>query len=169
MNPHLALNVLLLPIDIYYCIQEFTSINSFLNTSKRLGDVKRILFYWKLGRSASKRFQFIKTFRTQLLDLVHRSKNQLLLNLAHSLELTDVSALGHVHTLKLVCFNVSDASALGHVYMLDLSGCTNVSDVSALGHVHTLNLGWCDNVSDVRALGHVHTLSLRECCTVSDW
>jgi hypothetical protein len=59
---------------------------------------------------------------------------------------SDVSALGYVHTLNLsYCDNVSDVSALGHVHTLDLSGCHNASDISALGHVHSL----CSDVSDV--------------------
>jgi hypothetical protein len=159
MNPPLALNILSLPIDIYYCIQEFTPINALLNTSRRLGDVKQCLFYWKLSMNASKRFQSGEAFRTQLLGLVHRSQKQISLDLSHSPELTDVSALGHVYSLNLRgCNNVSDVSALGHVHRLDLSLCNNVSDVSALGHVHTLHLSECRNVSDVSALGHVHTL-----------
>jgi hypothetical protein len=36
----LGLNILSLPIDIYHYIQEFTSINALLKTSKRIGDVK---------------------------------------------------------------------------------------------------------------------------------
>jgi hypothetical protein len=126
MNPPLALNVLSLPIDIYYCIQEFTSINALLNTSRRLEDVKRSLFYWNLGWTASKRFQSAETFHKHLLDLVHCSQNQISLDLAHSSELTNVSALGHVHTLNVSrCHNVSNVSALGHVHTLNLSSCSN--------------------------------------------
>jgi hypothetical protein len=60
MNPHRTLNILSLPLDIYHCIQEFAPINALLNTSRRLGDVKRSLYYWKLGRDASKRFQSLR-------------------------------------------------------------------------------------------------------------
>jgi hypothetical protein len=39
---------------------------------------------------------------------------------------------------------VSDVSALGSVHTLNLSWCPNVSDVSALGGVHTLDLRRCE-------------------------
>ena len=78
-----------------------------------------------------------------------------------SSNISDVSALGNVHTLDLrCCYNVSDVSALGNVHTLYLCGCDNVSDVSALGNVHTLNLCYCDNISDVSALGNVKHLTL---------
>jgi hypothetical protein len=41
---------------------------------------------------------------------------------------------------------VSDVSALGHVHSLNLSSCYNLSDVSALGQVYTLDLNR-ENVS----------------------
>jgi hypothetical protein len=41
-----------------------------------------------------------------------------------------------------MCRNLSDVSALGHVHTLDLSECRNVRDVSALGHVHMLKMSW---------------------------
>jgi hypothetical protein len=50
MNPHLALNILSLPIDIYYCIQELTPINAFINTSQCLGDVKTALILLEVKR-----------------------------------------------------------------------------------------------------------------------
>src|SRR5208282_3557439 len=71
-------------------------------------------------------------------------------------QVTDVSALGNVHTLNLSHTKVTDVSALGKVHTLDLSD-TQVTDVSALGNVHTLNLG-STKVTDVSALGKVHTL-----------
>jgi hypothetical protein len=55
---------------------------------------------------------------------------------------------------------ITDVSALGNVHTLGLHWCENVTDVSALGNVHTLNLLWCRKVTDVSALGNVHTLNL---------
>jgi hypothetical protein len=91
------------------------------------------------------------------------------LDLSGCLGVTDVSALGGVHTLDLSdCVGVTDVSALGGVHTLDLSGCTGVTDVSALGGVHTLDLSCCKGVTDVSALGGVHTLNLYKCTGVTD-
>jgi hypothetical protein len=139
-----TLTVSALPEDIYRCIQEFTSINALLNTSKRLIDVKHRLFYWSLGSASSQQFYSSEEFCERLRGLMHDCKKQLSLNLGKCDKVSDVSALGHVHTLNLSsCPNVSVVSALGHVHTLNLSACVNVRDVSALGHVHTLNLSAC--------------------------
>ena len=45
--------------------------------------------------------------------------------------------------------NITDVSALGNVHTLNLSNCDNITYVSALGKVHTLNLSNCDNITDV--------------------
>ena len=59
--------------------------------------------------------------------------------------ITDVSILGNIHTLRLVsCNNIEDVSMLGNVHTLNLS-VTNITDVSMLGNVHTLNLFKCNN------------------------
>jgi hypothetical protein len=107
----------------------------------------------------------------------------------HNTEITDVSALGNVHTLTLKvctdvidvsvlrkvhtlnlwwCDKVTDVSALGNVHTLDLTKCKKVTDVSALGNVHNLNLWGCKGVTDVSALGNVHTLYLGCCNRVTD-
>src|SRR5208282_5602179 len=75
-------------------------------------------------------------------------------------KVTDVSALGNVHTLDLSDTEVTDVSALGNVHTLDLS-VTKVTDVSALGKVHTLDLT-DTKITNVSALGKVHTLDLTD-------
>jgi hypothetical protein len=40
-NIYRYITLTLLPEDIYFCIQAFTSINALLNTSRRFNDVKR--------------------------------------------------------------------------------------------------------------------------------
>jgi hypothetical protein len=169
--PRARLTLTSLPEDIYFCIQEFTSINDLLNTSRQLDDIKYRLFYWRLNKSFSQRFYSSVEFRVRLMCcLVHDSSKQVSLNFIGCGNVSDVSALGNVHTLNLsYCDNVSDVSALGHVHTLYLSYCRNVSDVSALGHIHTLHLNNCRNVSDFSALGHVHTLELNSCPNVSDF
>jgi hypothetical protein len=123
------LTVSSLPEDIYRCIQEFTPINALLNTSKRLLDVKHRLFYWSFRSASSKQFYSSEEFRERLRGLMHDYRKQLSLNLSGFDDVSDVSALGHVHRLDLSrCYNVSDVSALGHVHTLNLSGCVEVSE-----------------------------------------
>ena len=77
---------------------------------------------------------------------------------------TDVSALGNVHTLDLEgCTGITDVSALGNVHTLYLRGCKGITDVSALGNVHSLDLKFCNGITDVSALGNVHSLNLSYC------
>ena len=102
----------------------------------------------------SLKFYEDEEFRNRVLSSIKYPSNQLSLDLSYCDNVSDVSALGGVHTLDLrCCDNVTDVSALGKVHTLNLSCCDNVSDVSALGKVHTLDLRCCDNVSDVSALG----------------
>ncbi len=85
------------------------------------------------------------------------------LNLSET-NITDVSFLGYVHTLKLnCCMNLENVSALGTVYDLDLSVCIKVSNISKLGKIHKLDLSGCKKIRDVSVLGSVHTLNL-SCC-----
>ena len=71
-------------------------------------------------------------------------------------QVTDVSALGSVHTLGLSHTYVTDVSALGNVHTLNLRS-TYVTDVSALGSVHTLDLVWTQ-VTDVSMLPNVNII-----------
>jgi hypothetical protein len=91
------------------------------------------------------------------------------LNLRHCTGMTNVSALGDVHTLNLwACMRITDVSALGGVHKLDLRHCTGMTDVSALGGVHTLDLFGCMGIRDVSALVGVHTLNLSDCTGIRD-
>ena len=82
--------------------------------------------------------------------------------------ITDVSALGNVHTLDLTnCENITDVSALGNIHTLYLTGC-NITDVSMLGNVHKLILRCCENITNVSALGNVYYLDLSYCYDILD-
>ena len=72
---------------------------------------------------------------------------------------TDVSALGNVHTLYLISTNATDVSALGDIHTLYLMS-TKVTNVSALGNVHKLNLE-NTGVTNVSALGNVYALDVQ--------
>lgn len=83
--------------------------------------------------------------------------------------LTDVSALGGVHILRLHhCPRLTNVSALGSVRVLELAQCPKRTDVSLLGGVHHLTLVACGGGTDVPALGHVYHLVLRRCPGVDD-
>ena len=123
------------------------------------------IIHCNIWRYSEKINDYIHLFRQKLMKL---NFSNVLKDVSCCEDVTDVSALGNVHTLNLSCCeNVTDVSALGNVHTLDLS-CTEVSDVSALGNVHTLNLSWCKNVSDVSALGNVHTLDLSFCVNITN-
>jgi hypothetical protein len=69
--------IISLPLDIFYNIQQFTSIDALLNTSKSLDDVKHRLFYWKLNQDASEQYRSNRIFRNHLLGLLHDIRKQL--------------------------------------------------------------------------------------------
>jgi hypothetical protein len=120
--------------------------------------------YLTLKRGTSLEFCEKISFRNKCLSLINNASSQLNLNLSGRVQLTDVSALGHVPTLDLsYCDQLRDVSALGHAHTLNLRGCGQITDVSALGYVHTLNMSGCRQLRDVSALGHVHASDLSEC------
>ena len=150
-----------LPLDIYRIINEFVCLNSLLNTTKKLDDIKKELYYWKLNKCYSLQFYECEKFRNDLLLRTQMSNKQIDINLNNCLNINDVSVLRNVHTLNLgECLYIKDVSALGNVHTLDLNSCQNIKDVSALGNVHTLNLSWCRNIKDMSVLENVHTLKL---------
>ncbi len=59
---------------------------------------------------------------------------------------------------RLIIKNITDVSALGGVHTLYLRWCDKITDVSALGGVHTLDLSDFKNITDVSALGGVHRM-----------
>jgi len=134
-------------------------IRSLFDTSMRLASMKKKFVYWKLNKNQSLRYQADSSIRLQTEALVDNPRGQISLYFRNCTEISDVSALGNVHTLNLTdCSGISDVSALGNVHTLNLSSCRAVHDFSALGNVHTLNLSSCRAITDVSALGNVHTL-----------
>lgn len=116
-----------------------------------------ILELAELGVKFHGKFPYCRTLQDYNLEIFGVFAS---LDLNNCKDVTDVSALGNVHTLDLHnCKNITDVSALNKVYKLNLSN-TKVADVSALGNVHTLDLHSCKNITDVSALGSVHTLDL---------
>ena len=111
----------------------------------------------------------IRGYDQNILHKYLNSYKKIKLDLSWCAGITDVSALGKVHTLNLYrCINITDVSALGSVHTLYLEGCINITDVSALGSVYDLNLQGCIGITDVSMLGSVHTLNLRRCTSITD-
>ena len=167
---------------------ESQDLKSLCDTCKPCAEFKKYLMYI-LTKQYSLLFYSNTLFRDLVLSKIFNPIKQLHLNLSNCFNITDVSALGNVHTLDLTCCrnitdvsslgnvhtlnlsysdNITNVSSLGNVHTLDLSYCSKITDVSALGNVHTLNLSDCDNITDVSALGNVHTLDLRGCINITN-
>ena len=142
-------------------IYEFCLDDKLLETCRFAYQIKRRVSIYNLKRTYSLKYYNDAAFRNLVLQTITDSRKQLHLNLSSYGDIiTDVSALGNVHTLNLSrCDKIEDVSALGNVHTLDLSYCTKITDVSALGNVHTLDLYNCGKITDVSALGNVQNFS----------
>jgi len=144
--------------DLFNVIGEYTHLQSLCDTCTMLLTFKQYICY-KLKEEYSSMYYNDISFRNRLLTKIFNPNKQLHLDL-NNCELTDVSALGNVHTLDLSDCNIEDVSSLRNVHCLKLSYCKRITDVSALGNVHTLDLRGCKKITDVSALGNVQTLIL---------
>ncbi len=160
-----------LPVDVLRVIVDlggYPLSRSLAATSRHFCNVSRHL-YWKLNKTYSLKYYDDEAFRTVVHSRVENPSKQLSLNLTRCSTITDVGALGGVHTLDLSgCGKITDVSALGGVHTLDLRRCSNIIDVSALGGVHSLYLSYCEKITDVSAIGGVHTLILYNCSNIID-
>ena len=153
------METILTNIDLLCVINEYSDLRRLCDVCVLLTPLKKHINY-KLKQKYSLLYYNDLLFRNRVLNNIFNSNKQLYLNLQICNKITDVSALGNVHTLDLsYCDKITDVSALGNVHTLDLSCCDKITDVSALGNVHTLNLYKCNNITDVRALinvGHLY-------------
>ncbi len=101
-------------------INEFTDLRSLCDTCISYSILKKYINY-KLNKTYSLLYYEDVLFRNIVLNKIFNPIKQLHLNLSGCKNITDVSELGHVHTLNL-------------------NDCENITDVSALGNVHTLIL-----------------------------
>ena len=92
--------------------------SSLTATNRYFYDVRRYLFL-KLNKTYSRKYYDDEHFQTLVHSRLENPTKQLSLDLSDYNKISDVSALGGVHTL-------------------DLSDCNKITDVSALGGVHTL-------------------------------
>ena len=129
----------------------FTEVLSFLSNRNNLNAIDKNLnriyklylynnSYIRLNRYYSIRYYEDEEFRTFVHSRVENPSNQLSLDLSECRNITDVSALGGVHTLTLTNCGITDVSTLGGVDTLNLFGCRDITDVSALNNVPNLTL-----------------------------
>ena len=93
---------------------------------------------------------FINTPYLEALKEFFVDKRKGKLDLSNS-DIKDVRALSRLYKLNLSgCKNVTDVSALGGVHSLNLSYC-NITDVRAIRRVKRLDLSYCHNIKDFSA------------------
>jgi len=118
--------------DLFRVINEYAYLRSLCDTCTLLSTFKKYLIY-KLNSTYSLLYYDDISFRQRVLNKIFNPCKQLYLDLSDCNQVTDVSALGNVHTLNLRnCYNITDVSSLGNVHTLDLFRCYQISDVSAL-------------------------------------
>ena len=126
-----ALNLVNLPVEVLGLVFAFAGVRtqneknnsrslsqphmSFTATNKHFYKMRRHL-YLRLNRTYSLKYYQDEEFRAHVHSRLENPSIQLSLDLRGCSKITDVSALGGVHTL-------------------DLSGCSNITDVSALRDV----------------------------------
>jgi hypothetical protein len=79
-----------------------------------------------------------------------------------------LSALSHLHTLKLSHCDITDVTALRMIHTLDLSGNSRLTNVAALHSVPILTLSNCPSLKDVTCLGNHRYLDLSDCQRITD-
>lgn len=151
--------------EIKHFYAKNSDMNNLMNVSRVFREIKKAEFYWQLSRKHSVEY-FRNVFYKSILDsLFTNTQRQVSIDLSHfSLirdegDLSNVSALGNVHTLKLCgSRKLCNVSSLGNIHSLDLSFCPLISDVRMLGNMHTIHLEDCENLTYFRALGGVQKL-----------
>ena len=155
-----------LPADVLCYITEYFEIgddlNKLINSHKFFRNISQIREKYLISLKNEK----AKLYYDMGYDIIPQNdwfrklnQHKLSLNLTGCPNITDVSALGNVHTLKLsLCQNITDVSALGNVHTLDLVGCNNITDVSALRNVNTLYLHGCPQITDTSMLKNTRIL-----------
>jgi hypothetical protein len=87
-------------------VQEFlgrskSDVNNLVNVSRKFQEIKRSNYYWKLNKDQSSEYHNDVTFKSRLDSLLSNASMQSSLNLNDFNTISDVSALGNVHTLDI--------------------------------------------------------------------
>ena len=111
-----------IPVDIWRVTQEYcndNNINKLLQTCKEMFQTSGELKYITLKGNFAVQFYTNELIRNYILNLINNRNKQLSITISYNKFIPDVSALGYALIL-----NITDVSALGHVHALDLYGCT---------------------------------------------
>ena len=130
--------------ELFKLIQEYTNLDKLYECNKYYKNT--IKKYYIFCKKYSLKYYEDPIFYNFINQYIY-TKKYLSIELSECTSITDVSALGNVHTLDLSYTNITDVSELGNVHKLNLSY-TNITDVSALGNLHTLDLSYT-NITDV--------------------
>ena len=103
------MNSIFLNINLFMTINEFTNLRSFCDTCISYSILKKYINY-KLNKQYSLMYYDDILFRNIILNKIFNPLKQLHLQLS-------------------CCDNITDVSALGNVHTLDLSGCENITKV----------------------------------------
>ena len=107
-------------IDLFRNIAEYIDLRSLCDTCRLFATLKKYINY-KFNKEYSLMYYDDILFRNKVLSKIFNPLKQLHLDLSYCENITDVSALGNVHTLNLSCCNkITDVSALKNVYTLTL-------------------------------------------------
>ena len=104
---------------VVFELMRYIDVTNLLNTTKLLKNVKRKFIYRKLNKKYSLEYYDNEEFRIIIHNSVKNPNKQISLYLSNCYKITDISALGKVHTLILShCYDITDVSALGNVHKL---------------------------------------------------
>jgi hypothetical protein len=131
--------------ELFRVIDTYTDLRSLCDTCTLLSTLKKYIFNL-FNKTYSLMYHDDISFRNRVLNKIFNPNKQLHLQLSNSgYRITDLSALGNVHTLDLGDCEITDVSMLGNVHTLDIRNCKNITDVSfsaIVRNVHTLKTGW---------------------------
>lgn len=178
-----------LPLDIFYKILEFTSLNNLLISSKKFSHLVYHLYFWDLSHTESTIFVSNSLFRKQILGCMDNPYKQLSLDLdfykfskrnlknirnilqAHTLYLSytnivDISKFTKSTNIIARYTNISDISNL-RIKKIDIT-CTHVQDISSLKHSTDVSISGCQYINDVSILTNVRFIDISFCNNISD-
>ena len=104
---------------VVFELMRYIDVTKLLNSTKLLKNVKKKFIYRKLNEKYSSDYYKHEKFRMTIHDSVENPNKQISLDLWRCENITNISILGNVHTLKLFNYvKIIDVSALGNVHII---------------------------------------------------
>ena len=138
-------------------------------------EIKKFALCLNLNQSQSFRYINDSCFRSNVLNLVIYTKQQLSLNCrkmadGFKVRIEDLDKLDELYFLNMPNnHEIKIANPLSGCYSLNLSFSSSLNDVSMLNKLYSLDLSWCRKITDVSTLSRVHKLVLRGCSGINDF